>query len=117
MNKFIGFLGVLLLLTSCVQPPREKVPANIINPDDMVKIYRDIHLTDAYIANQKLRINIDYIKINGYYNSITEKYGYSRTKIDSSMNYYSHHPELMNEIYDIVLTDLSKMEDTVGTKK
>jgi len=44
-------------------------------------------------------------------NNITKK------QYDDSYNFYTQHPALLNEVYDLVLNDLSKMQAEVTNKK
>jgi len=113
LKKYILFT-LLLSFFSCMNPNKDvDIPENVIPPQEMASIFKDIHLTDAFLLRKKLKVNKNYLEINSYYKEIYAKHGYSRAKIDSSLSFYSKYPELLSSIYDLVLIDLSKMEDTI----
>lgn len=115
-NQLFIIIFISIVAFSCFNPNKDvDIPEGIIPPGEMALIFRDIHLTDALISRKRLNINKNYLKINSYYKDIYEKHGYSRAVIDSSLNFYSSYPELMDVVYDQVLIELSKMEDTVAT--
>ena len=46
----------------------------------------------------------------GQYLSILASYGYSLKQLNNTIEYYSHDPEALNEIYEKVITQLSELE-------
>ena len=115
MKNKIFILLSFLFLFSC-NKKEVKIPDSIIPPDEMAAIFRDIHLTDAVLSRKRLNINKDYLIIEEYYNNIYQKHGYDRIKIDSSLLFYSEHPDFLKNIYEKVIVDLNKTEDTVKIK-
>ncbi len=85
---------------------------SIIPENDMVRV-----LTKVYI-NEGLLLDIDRSKNNIdnmlFYEPILEQYGYTRKQFDSSVLYYSHHPEILDRIYDQVISDLTQIETRIS---
>lgn len=105
MRSYINILIItaLLVLASCGSK-------SIISKKEMVPILVKIYLTDATIMSTDTRhiyFNKDSIE---YYASIIESYGYTSAMFDSSLRFYNQNPKELDEIYDKVVFELSKLE-------
>lgn len=85
----------------------------VIPPDQMVDILVDIHVADGTMAIKKFNVKKHVYQIEGYYQHIYDKHGYSRVLIDSAIGYYTQHPHEYDKIYDEVLEKLSKIESSL----
>jgi len=93
------------------------IPDNIFPKQKMADVFVDIHLLEASMSLNSTSVdkitsgnptpNFDVLKKN----NITKK------QYDDSYNFYTQHPALLNEVYDLVLNDLSKMQAEVTNKK
>ena len=105
--KKIGVIILTVFLFACGNS--KKSPDYVIPHSDMIEIFIDIHVIDGIFSVNRLRNEIAKDSIN-YYNSILEKYGYSRHDFDTSLFYYSKNINEYDEIYEAVLNRLSEME-------
>jgi hypothetical protein len=107
--KKIAYLLGLSLLIACSNKSSENIPANILSKEDMAEILVDVHLLEASInlnviptltTNVNEQTPVDIFKKN----NITKK------QYEESLNYYTEHPQVLAEVYDLVLISLSKMQ-------
>lgn len=101
----VGLLAFVIASLSCGKP--RTIPEN-----DMVKILSKIYITDGitFLPEKHTLFGRDTI---AYYEPIIESYGYTTQQFDSSMKYYAYHTEKLDEIFDRVVIELSKMEEQV----
>ena len=119
MYKKLFYLFICLLFMACSGSLEIKIPDNVLSKDKMTQVMMDIHLMEASInlsggnpkkidlAGSNVPLNIDVLKKN----NITKK------QFDDSFSFYTHNPELLSEIYQNVLNELSKMQAEVSNKK
>lgn len=99
-----------LFILSCAAKHEDAilVPPTILDNQQLVEI-----LTDAYLAEGATGINIKGISGQQFdsvylFNPLKE-HGCSKSKFDSSMVFYTHHPNVLKNIYDQVLEELNKI--------
>ena len=99
----VGLPAVVIACLSCGN-------SGIIPENDMVKILSKIYITDGitFLPEKHTLFGRDTI---AYYEPIIESYGYTTQEFDSSMKYYAYHTEKLDEIFDRVIMELSKMEE------
>lgn len=117
MKRNILYLfAAILLLTSCYSAPEQETappPENLIDRDELVLILADVEIAESALRQkQNVGHEIKNIK-ETYYHSIFSKYNVSREQFDSSMIYYKQDPEVMDKIYEDVITKLSVMESEI----
>jgi hypothetical protein len=99
-----------LFILSCAAKHEDDVlvPPTILESHQLVEI-----LTDAYLAEGAAGINIKGVSGQQFdsvylFNPLKE-HGCSKSKFDSSMVFYTHHPIVLKNIYDQVLEELNKI--------
>jgi hypothetical protein len=102
------FIFILCLIFSCARKKIE-VPKDIIQQKEMTAILSDIHIAQAAIGNTVNIDSSDYT-MNDYLKNILKDHQTSREEFMNSLKFYSNNPELLQEVYDSVLTSLSKIE-------
>ncbi len=107
MRNYI-FILLATFTFSCVK--NDKAPEYVIPQEDMVKIIRDIHLTDGMLTVSNVRKDLSRGDTLNYYDVIFENYGYERSDFDTSIYYYSKQINKFDEIYKEVLNQLNEME-------
>ena len=107
MNKIIISLAISCLL-ACGETTTE-LPKNIVPTDKMVKIMVDLQLIEGIIAVRDTKPE----EVNAYYQSIFDKYQISKEILDRNIQYYSERPEILEAIYQEVITELSKKQAKV----
>lgn len=85
-------------------------PDNLIEQDKLVLILTDVEIAESALRqNQNVGHEIGETK-EAYYNAIFKKHEVSKEQFDSSMVYYRKNFEVMDEIYEEVITQLSLMQ-------
>jgi hypothetical protein len=119
MFQKITLIIACVFLFSCSEKKPLSIPPTILPKEKMVEVMVDIHLLEASInlsisyadkitpGNPNPTPNFDILTKN----KITKK------QYDDSFDFYTQHPELLNEVYEQVLSDLSKMQAQVTNKK
>lgn len=102
-------LAALLLLASCGK--KSGVPSNIIQPDKMVTILTDVYLLEGYFSTQT-HFHFDTLQpeMVGCFDSLFAKYEVTKSDFDTSVSWYSQHPDLFSTIHDSVLAHLTVLE-------
>lgn len=114
MQKSLLILLLSILAYSCSNSASEKIPDTVLSNEQMVKLLVAIHLEEAnqnmLIVNQQ-QIQPDTL----VFDAIFQKHSVTKAQYDSSMLYYSRHPELLDKIYDDVISELGA--DSVSATK
>ena len=116
MQKKILIFACLLFF-SCSGKKAIVIPDNILSKQKMVEVMLDVHLLEASMS-----LNATSIDKNNPANptadfDVLKKNKISKKQYNESFDYYTQHPELLNEVYQLVLNDLSKMQAEVLNKK
>ena len=96
-------LSLLLCLTGCR-------PKGILHSWEMRKVLVDLHKTDALLQINGL-YNASTEDKAIYYAQVLEKHGITQAEFDSSLVWYTAHPQLFDKIYPKVLAELKEEED------
>ncbi len=98
----------VLILFSCSNKPID-TPKNILTKTEMVPVLVDMHLVQAVVGVNQQSDSLRY-SINDYVSSIFKLHHITKEKYDSSLQFYTAHPELLDEIYAEVINELSKKQ-------
>ncbi len=113
MKKVFAIIAIsgLLLMSGCSGgEDNVEIPSGIIPPDTMIPLLVDMHLVEAAIQDKKdQKQDVTEMSVN-YYNVTFKKYNVTRNRFESSEDFYSLHPKLYREMYDQVMSDLSKKQ-------
>jgi hypothetical protein len=107
---YLYTLFLAFALFSCGSPEIKSVdiPSDILPKDKMAIVILDIHLAEAEASMRTLPDSTSTEKLG--YQKIFDKHQVTRAQYDASLTFYIEHPELLNEVYEIVLNDLSRMQ-------
>ena len=106
---FIIILAFSLLASSCGNK-KLKVPNEYLNQEELVSLLVDIHLVDGILNRERTTRQIKEDSAYNYYAAILKEHQISRSVFDSTIHFYSQHPDDFAELYDDVLKKLSIME-------
>lgn len=112
IRRFVGFLGIIFLLSSCVEKKQEvlEVPKVLITEEDMAEILSEVQLIEAYLNqipySKRGKNDSDYV----YFPLLFEKYKISKTDFLENLAYYSHNEETISSIYDKTIIRLNKLK-------
>ncbi len=113
----IALIFACLLFFSCSDKKAVIIPDTILAKKKMAEVMLDVHLLEASMS---LNIsNADKVSAGNPTPNfdVLKKNNISKKQYDESFYFYSQHPDLLNEVYQIVLNDLSKMQAQVVNKK
>lgn len=110
-NVFICILSLsLFLFADCRSHSTEAVPpSTVLSKDSMLSVLTDLQLLEAGIDLGLVPITGALIQPEKLY-VVFKKHGISRGCYDSSLVFYSAHPELLSKIYEKLISDLSKKQ-------
>jgi hypothetical protein len=115
------FSFLIMFFLSC-SPGKEKadnsVPDEIIQPDTMVSILTEVHIAEAILREMKADNKHKEKMAQNFYSEIFTNHGITREQFLKSIQYYQKKPEVYQEIYESVITQLSQKqtENTSGDK-
>ncbi len=98
---------VLILLLFLVAACR---PKGILSSRQMREVMIDLHKTDALLQINGLQHGHDEEK-NIYYVMVLEQHGITQAQFDSSLVWYTAHPQLFDKIYPKVIAQLTAEQE------
>lgn len=110
MNPMLRY-GILLLVAVCLASCQVKRPDTVLSDAKMEAILYDYHIAKA--LGDELPYNESYKKVL-YVESVFKKHGVTQAEFDSSMVWFSRHPEILAKIYSPVNERLKAKRDAVG---
>jgi hypothetical protein len=104
-----------VFLFSCRQGEKTvSIPSDVLPKERMALVITDIHLAEAE-ASLKTFPDTSSEKLN--FRKIFDKNNISKEQYDKSIAFYVDHPELLNEVYEQVLNELSRMQGEAAKSK
>lgn len=99
---------ILLLIAAVLVSCR---PKGILHSREMREIIVDLHKTDALLSKKGVsNRNVEARQI--YYAQVLEKHHVTQAEFDSSLVWYTAHPQLFDKIYPKVLAELASEEES-----
>jgi len=91
------------ILGSCSYQLDEVAPPNDLIPRDSFQlVLLDMMLLEGYVKTQHNNVHDFYQIIMKSADPIFEKYNIDSSRYASSMDYYSHHQNILKEMYEVV---------------
>ena len=106
LNKYIFVLilySLLFTLSGCR-------PKGILSSREMRQVLVDLHKTDGMLQTRGAR-GLEYEDRDLYYAQVLAKHHVTQAQFDSSLVWYTAHPQFFNKIYPKVLKDLEAEEE------
>jgi hypothetical protein len=111
MRKYkILFFSVLLFLAAC---SGDKIPDNIIKPEQMTSLLLQIHLADGTLYTVTQIPDSLYKYGTARYQALFKKFDTDSLSFKRSYRYYSLHPELLTVMYDKITANLKQKVDSL----
>ncbi len=117
MKKYFPFFFSCFFLLACSNNEQPSIPNSVLPKEQMAQIMVDVHLMEASmnlamyspekIITTKQKLNANIFKKNNI----------SKKQFDDSFDFYSKNQELLTEVYQLVLDNLSKMQAEEMNKK
>jgi hypothetical protein len=116
MQKIFLFFFSLFLICSCTDPEKIIIPDNILKEEKMAEIFTDLSILEAsmnvHVGTIDPKSDKSVQRMNIY-----AKHGITKEQFTESYRFYTENPEKMNEVYQLVLNDLSKLQAKVVNTK
>lgn len=106
MKNWVLHILILLLFSGCTLRP-----FGVLSQDKMVDVLLDVHIVEAAIRT--LDSNSKRIEKQEYYNEMFAHHGITKEQFDKSLDWYSHHPSRLVEIYDAVRVKAEDLQTRV----
>ena len=99
MSKSVRKYGFWALLAVVMVACKVERPGYVLSDGVMEKVLYDYHIAKA--MGENLDYNEQYIRTL-YLNAVFKKHNITQAQFDTTMAWYARHPEVVNEVYDIV---------------
>ncbi len=115
---FFFFLPLPLLLLHCCGPGETEIPPGVLQKEQMIDLLVEMHKADA-AKQQDHSMYPDSTGLDTVnYELVFAAKKIKRAEFDSSMKFYSSHPDLFDKVYDEVITRLNlEQTELQGLKK
>jgi len=116
MIKKLALLALLsLFLVSCGSKSF-RAPTGIIQPDTLVQVLTDVHIFQATIQLGSFQ-NDSAGTVHKAFEAILQKHNLTDSIYNRSLKFYSYHPDVFDDIYEKVLSNLSQQKAELMGKK
>lgn len=103
------FIAFLVTLISC-KAKEEKIPADILPQEQMVKIMIDIQLMEGAFATKNIPHDTAIFLYQQYEKDLFRKHNIADSTYRKSFSYYTSRPQLMDKMYEMIVDSLSLRE-------
>lgn len=105
-NFWTPFLFILAI--SCSGPAEEKIPASVIPPEKMGPLLAEVQFLNAVHEDRFVKVNNLQTLAQKDFVELLDSFSVTPGHFDSSMQWYSGHPELLEQVYDDALSILTE---------
>jgi hypothetical protein len=117
MIKKIAIVFICSLIFSCSTKTEVIIPTTVLPVEKMAAVLVDMHLLEASMNLNAYNPDKTVTEKPAPDFNVLKKNKISKKQYDESFDFYTRHPDLLNKIYEIVLSDLSKMQAEVTNRK
>jgi Domain of unknown function (DUF4296) len=113
----IIFVFCFPLFFACNQKHEEpEIPESILSKEQMAHLLVDIHIYESSV-NMNVLNNINQSGFSKLQNwDFLSKNGINSQQYKQSFGFYSAHPNLLNQVYQLALEELSKKQVQINTQ-
>lgn len=113
---FLLFFSLFLFFVSCHWFRHENPCHDTIEKDKMVELLTEVHLLESHLSLRQSRVDMaDSAAL--FYAGLFQKYEVSAEEFDQAFECYMLDRELMTEVFDEVLSNLSIAQSKADEKK
>ncbi|MCH8554188.1 MAG: DUF4296 domain-containing protein [Schleiferiaceae bacterium] len=106
-NRF--WAGLVMLALCCCSSNKEfETPEGYLLPEKMRAIMVDLHMIEG--AKAGISVVGDSLPVAYYYESLYQKHNITAAQLDSNLQFYASHQEVLDKIYENVINDLVQLE-------
>jgi len=110
----VFFMFFVLIFSSCVKKSVE-IPKGVLTREELVPVLVDIHLGQAAVGIQQARDSMRF-SMADYSAYIFRAHHITKDQYAQSLSFYSNHPEMLNDIYQEVINELSRKQSEAERK-
>ena len=110
--RYISIVITLLFFLpfACSNPDGRIKRSDIIPEEYLVPLLVDIHLSEGLLILSKVNKEYPGRDSVSNYTDVINKHGFEKEDFDETIHFYSNKPDELDEIYELVISELSKME-------
>lgn len=105
---------ISLFLVSCGGNDELDLPEGVAHPDQMTEVLTDVHILEAYLSYEAKGRQDTVIDTPDFreqlYRKALQKHKMDSAKFHKSLQFYNREAPLLQEIYDEVVENLSRIE-------
>lgn len=109
MKKISLFICTAIILLSACSEKHVSIPDDVIKQKEMTNILTDIHLAQSALGELS-RTDTATFTMKDYLAYILKQHNVKKEELIHSMKFYSEQPEILGQVYDSVITRLSRLE-------
>lgn len=102
------FLSLLLVGLSCKED-ENIIPAHVLDRENFSDVIVDFTLAESAAGINVLNVQGQKIDTVYSFNPLLDN-NITQAQFDTSLYFYSHHPKLFREVYEIALEKLSRLQ-------
>ena len=107
MNRTIRYIVILCTLSFITLYVSSCRPKGILSSRQMRRVLVDLHKMDAMLQVSGMQYGHDKAE-DTYYALVLDEHGITQAQFDSSLVWYTNHPQLFDKIYPRVLAQLTE---------
>jgi len=117
MNRkfFIFYLLFSIIVFSSCSKKEISIPRGIISKQEMVSLLVDLHIAQAATSRNQMTDSARH-QMKDYTPFIFSSHQITKEQYDNSLAFYTKNPELLDEIYDQVINELSRKQSEIERK-
>lgn len=108
MRFIFSCLIAIAFCTSCNLIDR--LPEGYPDKEEFALVLTDIHISEATLSQLRIKNREVDKQSAGYYHDVLAKYDLTESKFDSVVSWYLSRPEVYQEVYESVLSNLGQKE-------
>ena len=116
MRNTLLFLSFIFLF-SCTDAEKIIYPPDVLSQQQMAAMMKDLCLLEATMNVHAASVDPASKANASLKMDLYARNGITREQFERSYKFYTENPEAMNEVYQLVLNDLSTLQATVKNQK
>lgn len=117
MTKPLKYYMLSFALISLFFSCKEKdivIPESVLSKDTLAAVMVDLQLIEAMKVKKGINDSLSNDSLLLEYGRVFKKHNLNREQFDQSFAFYKEHPELLEEIYDKTINELSRLQAMLG---
>ncbi len=117
MIQKVTFIFACLVLFACSGDKKVNIPPAVLPKQKMAEVMLDVHLLEAAMSLNAYNADRVTTQNPAPLFDVFTKHKITKKRYNESFEFYSQHPDLLAEVYQLVLDNLSKMQAEVMNRK